>query len=824
MQSTDLRPLAGTTVIEIGGGAASAYCGRLMADAGASVTTVTLGGATGTGNIVRANSAAERAYAAYLAADKSASTASSDLESIQRLCRTADIVVIGEDCGFRAADVHPGWATVDLTWFGRSGPFKAWKGSDLIIQALTGMPHLAGPVEGPPLYAGDRHSTMIGGVTAYIAALAAMLAKPTQNTRRFEVSILEANLVLSEMDIHFVERDGMPLKRQGINRFSPNGPVGIYPCNDGWVGITATTPDQWKSLCVALRMEKEGADETLATRELRFARLDQVEQAMIRALSTLSAVQCAELGRRHRVPIVVVPDAAGIISHPIFAERQSLAMLRTAEGQFRVPRAPFGLSKTPTSGMLDAATTRPVAVSGTSVRSSQATLAESDLPLSGVTVADFTMGWAGPLASRLLADLGATVLKIEAGRYPDWWRGVNWSPEYIAAKEYENAKGYCALNRGKQGISIDLTRPVGRKLALAVVARADAVIENQSAGVMAKLGLGYDNLVAANPNIVMTSMSAFGAGNPWSDTRAYGSTLEQGSGVPNFTGCPDAPPTMAHLAYGDPVGGLYGCASLLTALVHKRRTGQGQYVNVSLVESMLQLTTPALLQYQIDAATPLRRGNRHPVFAPHGIYPCQGEDRWVAIAVEDTRAFASLARVIGRGDWIGDIAFETAESRKQRQEEIDAAILRWTKQQEPHHAAGMLQGIGVAAAPVLHTEEIVQSPHLNEVDFFIDLVREISGPQRQAGVAIRQDGQRLGAHTPAPLLGEHSWLILQEYADLDRPAYEALREDGVIALAPTSLRSMASQPEDRRSPDSKTRKTAPRDGVSTVEAYQNGES
>jgi crotonobetainyl-CoA:carnitine CoA-transferase CaiB-like acyl-CoA transferase len=281
---------------------------------------------------------------------------------------------------------------------------------------------------------------------------------------------------------------------------------------------------------------------------------------------------------------------------------------------------------------------------------------------------------------------------------------------------------------------------------------------------------------------------------------------------------------MAHLAYGDPVGGLYGCASLLTALVHRRRTGEGQYVNVSMVESMLQLATPALLQYQIDSAVPLRRGNRHPVFAPHGIYPCRGEDRWVAIAVEDARAFASLARVIGRSDWIGDIAFETAESRRQRQDEIDAAILGWTKQQEPHHAARMLQEIGVAAAPVLHTEEIVRSPHLNEVGFFIDLVRDISGPQRQAGVAIRQDGRRLGANTPAPLLGEHSWVILQEYADLDRPAYEALLDDGVITLAPTSLRSIASQPEGRRLSGSKPRKPAPRDGVSTVEAYQNGES
>lgn len=797
MQSENQRALAGMTVIEIGTGAASAYCGRLLADAGASVTAIRLIGDAPA--IVRERTAPELAFSAYLSADKSVSDPPMELESIQRLCRAADIALVGEDSNFRAFDVSPRRATIDLTWFGRKGPYEAWKGGDLVIEALTAMPHLAGPVEGPPLHAGDRHATMIGGITAYIAALAAMLAKPTRVTRRIELSILEANFVLSEMDIHYVERDG-PLERHGINRFSPNGPVGIYPCKNGWVGITATTPAQWKSLCVALQMEKEGGDEKLATRELRFERLDEVEQAMIRALRAGTAEQWAELGRRHRVPIVVVPDAAGILCHPIFAARESLAALSTRGGQFRVPRTPFALSKTPTSKTLNAVDGEQIARPRSSAPSPQGGPAQNDLLLSGLTVVDFTMGWAGPLASRLLADLGAEVLKIEAGRYPDWWRGVNWTPEYIAAKQYEDAKHYCALNRGKHGLSLDLTNAAGKKLALALVAKADAVIENQAAGVMDKLGLGYGDLVTVNPNLVMTSMSAFGTGNAWSGTRAYGSTLEQGSGLPHFMGNPGTPPTMAHLAYGDPVGGLYGCASLLTALVHKRRTGEGQYVNVSMVESMLQFTTPALLQYQADSAAPLRRGNRHTLFAPHGIYRCAGGDRWLAIAVDGSEAFARLAHVIGRSEWIGDAAFDSAESRRRRHDEIDAAVSAWTKKQEPHQAAAILQKAGVAAAPALHTEEIVQNPHLIAAGFFIDLIRDISGPQRQAGVAIMQDGKRLGAHTPAPLLGEHSWPILERHVGLERAAYEALVNDGVITFAPTSLRSMLPQPDDQRSP------------------------
>src|SRR5262249_22739037 len=160
---------------------------------------------------------------------------------------------------------------------------------------------------------------------------------------------------------------------------------------------------------------------------------------------------------------------------------------------------------------------------------------------------------------------------------------------------------------------------------------------------------------------------------------------------------PGTPPTMAHLAYGDPVGGLYGCAALLTAMVHKRRTGEGQFVNLSIVEAMLQFTTPGLLQHQVDPAAPLRRGNRHPVFAPHGIYPWAGEDGWVAIAIDDPPAFDALARIIGRGDWSGDVSLATAEGRRCREDEIDAAITAWSRGQDPHVAAALLQSAGVAA-------------------------------------------------------------------------------------------------------------------------------
>jgi crotonobetainyl-CoA:carnitine CoA-transferase CaiB-like acyl-CoA transferase len=775
--------LSGITVVEIAGGAAGAYCGRLLADAGASVTVLKIKGVTELGEC-RAKLKTERLYAEYLEAGKQQSVV--DLAQLPDVCRNADIIVIGEDALVFAQQLEPRICSVELTWFGKTGPYANWKGNDLIVQSLTAMPHLVGPREGPPAYGGDRHATLVAGVTAYIAALSGIVAGRTANAcRRFELNILEANLVLSEMDIHFVERDRLPLKRHGINRFSPNGPVGIYRCKDGWVGITATTPDQWLSLCAALEMHELAADPSLGTRELRFQRLDEVEAAMTRALAARTAEQWAELGRKHRVPIVPVPKARGILNHPIFKARNSLAEFVSDRKRYQVPRTPFGLTATPTATNLD-----------TSPKHGESNYpagkaAAQEAPLAGLTIVDFAMGWAGPLATRLLADLGANVLKIEAGRYPDWWRGVNWTAEYIANKQYEDAKGFCALNRGKQGVSLDLTTDAGRNMALSLIAKADAVVENQAAGVMQKLGLSYEAMQAVNPSIVLLSMSAFGTGNPWSATRAYGSTLEQGSGLPSFVGFPDWPPTMAHLAYGDPVGGLFGCAAALTALAHRKRCGQGQYVNLSMIECMLQFTAPALLEHQATGAEPVRRGNRHAALAPHNIYRCAGDDNWIAIAISGVDDFNRLARVIGCADWAARGDFATLQDRKNSEDEIDEAIEHWTRSRSPEEASRLLQDAGVAAAPVLHTEQLVDDAHLSQAKFFIDLERKISGPQRQAGIAITQMGARLGARSPAPLLGEHSWTVLHSHLGLTRTQFDQLVCDGVVCFEPKSLRSTA---------------------------------
>ncbi len=790
MSNTPL-PLAGIQVIEVGGGAAGAYCGRLLADAGATVRVTALDDARQSAGIVRADLAAEHAYAAYLDAGKERLPAIAGTPAFEALCQQADLLLVGEEAGFAALPGMARSARVELSWFGQAAEYRHWRGSDLVIQALTGMPQMAGAVDGPPLAAGDRQATVLGGVTAYIAACAALLGAPAA-PRRMDVSILEANLVMAEMHLAFFDRDGLSMKRCGINRFAPNSPVGIYPCQTGWIGITVATPDQWRALCVALDLDAQARGEHLATREKRFERLDEVEQLLCQALARKSAEEWAAIGRQHRVPMVVVPDAAGILTHPVFGDRQSLTELSLGDKRLQVPRTPFGLSATPIATRLAAPgpaapATDTAAVPAAAVAAGQAPAAP---PLQGITLVDFSMGWAGPLASRLMVDLGAEVIKIEAGRYPDWWRGMNWTPEFIAERQYEMSTTFNALNRGKRGVSIDLTTDAGRQLALRLVAGADAVVENQAAGVMAKFGLDYPQLVLARPDLVMVSMSAFGTGNVWSDTRAYGSTLEQGCGLPSFIGHPGTPPTMTHLAHGDPVGGLYGCAAMLTALVHRRRSGQGQYVNLSMIEAMLQLTTPAMLAHQLDPAAELRSGNGRAALSPHGIYPAAGTDQWLALAVTSGDDFAALARLLGRPDWAADAGLRSLAGRQQRGPEIDAAICAWTGSQNPDVAAAQLQAAGIGAAPLHHAQQLGGNASLAGAGFFIDLDRAVSGRQRQAGVAIVQDGRRLGARSAAPLLGEHSAAVLLQHAGLDKDQVEGLVTQGIISYSPKPARNL----------------------------------
>ncbi len=400
-------------------------------------------------------------------------------------------------------------------------------------------------------------------------------------------------------------------------------------------------------------------------------------------------------------------------------------------------------------------------------------------PLEGIRIIDLSMGWAGPLATRNLADMGAQVIKVESCERFDWWRSWEATQAWIADNGAEKSPQYLYVNRNKQDITLDLENPRGRELLLQLVATADVLVENYSGGVLPKLKLDYSNLIEANPGLVMVSMPAFGSTGPWSQFRAYGSTVEHSSGLPHLVGDPEQAPTMQHVAFGDAVGGLNGTAAILTALWHKQRSGEGQFVDLSQVECLFPLAAPGILHQSVYGQSPRRSGNKHPDHAPHGVYPCEGDDAWVVIQVTDEIQWQRLQDLIPALAPFGDV-----DERLDKREALDECVRAWTQQRPAAAVMQLLQGVGVTAAKLNNAQAILDEPHLQDRGYLQWLEREYVGVQPHPSPPFRVTADPIPITSPAPTLGQHNHDILGELLGLGAAELEELEQQGVIGTKP----------------------------------------
>ena len=398
--------------------------------------------------------------------------------------------------------------------------------------------------------------------------------------------------------------------------------------------------------------------------------------------------------------------------------------------------------------------------------------------LQGVRVVDLSMGWAGPLAARHLADMGADVIKVEGCVRFDWWRGWEATQQWIDDGGAEKNPAFNTVNRNKRDITLDLATPLGSDLLKRLVAISDVVVENYSAGVLPKLGLSYDVLRAANPALVMISMPAFGIDGPWQGYRAYGSTVEQASGLPHLSGTPDAPPTMVHVALGDSVGGLNGAAALLTALRHKRRTGQGQYLDLSQSQCLFPLGVEGILTQAVTGEAPPRLGNRSRRFAPHGVYPCAGEDEWIVIQVRNEQQWQALAE-------LSDInGFGNAADRLARADELDHVLAAFTADHVAELLTAELQAAGVPAGHTASGLELSADPHLSARGFWKLMERDYVGEIPHPAAPYRVGEAPFDIDAPAPTLGQHNREVLRELLDLSDAEIDDLERQGIIGDRP----------------------------------------
>jgi crotonobetainyl-CoA:carnitine CoA-transferase CaiB-like acyl-CoA transferase len=811
MQTSESRlAFSGLRVLEIGCGAAVAYAGKLFADFGAEVIKLEDPG----GDTLRrlppllnkADGEPESALYAWLNTNKRSVVhprkTGADTTWLSGLARTCDVILDARalDEGLEvmkrpayAGDGNDGQGIapieVCLTWFGESGPYSGFSGTEAVCRALSGAVYCSGAAQGPPHLPHDIQTAIAAGVAAFSSATAALLGR-SDGSRRYLLSIHEIAFSLVEMEAGMVQDGRHPLARLGVNRFCTTHPAGIYETKEGWIGLFAHTGPQWAALCAAIGHPDLAEEPRFASGPTRMVHADEIDAFLIPSLRARTAEEWFDVLRKEKFPAVIVPTMAELLQQGVHRERGAFVPVKVGAAEFEGPVVPLPMGDAgPLPGgkaaLLDADGPRYREVESLTPAAGMARAAPDALPLRKIRVVDLTMGWAGPLAARTLADFGAEVIKVESTGYPDWWRGTHYTDEFYQEKLYEKNSNFALMNRNKLGITLDLTRAEGRAVLFDLVAKADIVIENYSTEVLPKLGLDYAVLSQVNPRLVMVSMPAFGSGNAWSTIRAYGGTLEQASGLPQHTGFAQDPPALTSYAYGDPVGGFNGGAAALLALFVQQRSGKGRHVNLSQVECMLPMTAPFLIEQSVHGTTTPRSGNAHPLHAPQGIYRCAGDDAWVVVSITSDAQWLALLAVMQAADLALDPVLEKAAGRRARQEEIDRRINAWARARSAQSAMAELQQAGISAGEVKPVWTVLDDPHLRGREFFKATSRPYIGEFLATTPWFREPAAMVAAVRPAPTLGQHNGDVFSRVLGMSAEQQQTLERDGIIGNTAT---------------------------------------
>jgi len=395
-----------------------------------------------------------------------------------------------------------------------------------------------------------------------------------------------------------------------------------------------------------------------------------------------------------------------------------------------------------------------------------------------VKILEFGQIAAGPLISTYLADYGAEVVHVESHTRPDQ---IRWYPPFKDKKPGVNrGLSFAAYSHNKYGITLNLRHPKGIEVAKRLLKNwANVVTENFTPGVMTRLGLGYEELRKIKPNIIMLSSCNLGQTGPYAQHPGMGSHLTHLSGFTHLTGWPDRDPLILFGPYIDFIGVVYGTIALICALVDRHRTGKGQYIDVAQFETGIQFQIPTLLDYGVNGRIQERKGNRCDYAAPHGVYPCQGDDRWCVIAVFTDDEWTSLGRAMGEPEWAKEPRFATLVNRKRNEEELDELIGKWTSNFTAEDLMAKLQAFGIEAGVVQNAKEIYEDPHLKNY-LWGDIEHPEIGKHNLQLPPFRLSEVPPQVRMPSPLLGEHNEHVYRKLAGFSREEYEQLQEEGVF--------------------------------------------
>ncbi|MFZ1175310.1 MAG: CoA transferase [Mycobacterium sp.] len=772
-------PFADWRVLELCNGIAVSYCGKMFADGGADVVKIE----SPQGDSMRGWSAGGPAGTlfGYLAAGKKSVTNNGQAE-ITSLLAGADIVLTDLTDGWTLDDITahtgPSAVVVAVTPFGTTGPYvdDHVRANEFILQALCGSIAGRGWPGDEPVQAGGRLGEWLAGTfAAAVGAAAARHAARGGRGEIVDVSTYEAMAIamggLSAMSASVLGADSL-LHERSLELPS------IVPTADGMVGFCTITAQQFQDFLVMIDRADLVDDTELASMAGRVQRRDEFVSMVTQWTEKRTTQEIIDLAVAFRIPVSPIGSPATLPQVDHFVQR---GVFVESEQGVLTPRVPY---------RSDAITTRPpgkpplLGADNGRVhwppRPDRPRSAEADaLPLSDIRVTDFTAFWAGPVATQLLGALGADVIKLEGvrrpdglrfagGRPPTWEQWWEWGPVFLCS------------NNNKRGISVELSTDDGRGIACELIAASDLVIENFSPRVMENFGLQWDVVSAVNPRAVMVRMPAFGLDGPWRDRVGFAQTMEQATGMAWMTGHADGPPVIPR-GVCDPIAGLHAAFAAVAALVIRDRDGSGMQVESTMVESALNVAAEMLVEYSRNGIEMRRDGNRGPGATPQGVYRCQGDDEWVALAAMDNAARASLASLIGLPE------VPEAEWRE-RADEIDKLISDWTARRSVAEAVDALRAGGASAAPVTPAAALLSDPQLLARGFWETVAHPVAGSFLCTGMPFAFHGKvRRWIRRVPPLYGQHTSEVLMDVLGRSQQDLVELRESGTTSTRPAGL-------------------------------------
>jgi benzylsuccinate CoA-transferase BbsF subunit len=406
--------------------------------------------------------------------------------------------------------------------------------------------------------------------------------------------------------------------------------------------------------------------------------------------------------------------------------------------------------------------------------------AQTPRPLEQLKVLDFCWVVAGPMTTSYLAEYGATVVRVESHQRPDVLRT---SPPSRVKGQSLNGSGYYAnYNANKYALGLNLGSPKSIALVKRLVSWADMVTENFTPGTMERLGLGYDELVKIKPDLIMFSTSMLGRGGPNSKLPGFGAVLSSLSGLTHITGWPDRGPTNPYGAYTDFITPRFAVATLLAALDHRRRTGKGQYIDMSQLEASLHFIAPLLLERLNNGREAGRTGNRHEAAAPHGAFPCRGDDRWITITCMTDAHWLGLQQVLGEPQWMRAERFATLVGRKRDEDELEARLADATREWDAEKLVQALQAAQVPAGLVHSNQGMLEDPQLAFRGHFVHYDKAEIGHHAVQRSEFRLSRAPAARHWPTPFIGEHTRLVCRDFLGMSEAEIEPLIEQGVLEV------------------------------------------